>query len=200
MAKFTRSFLKALGLTDEQVEACVEAHVEVTDELKKQRDEYKEQAEKLPETLKELETLKAGEDFKAKFEDEHKAFEAFKADVAKQATKRTIESEYRKLLADERISAKRIDAVIRLTDLDQMQLDKEGHLENTDKLRDDIRREWGEFITETRERGAEVETPPKTAKSTMTREDIFKRDDHGRYVLSTEERQRAIAENPQAFK
>lgn len=197
---FTRSFLKALNLTDEQVTAVIDEHVSVTDALKKQRDEYKDQAEKLPEALKEIEALKAGEDYKAKFEDEHKAFEAYKADVAKSEAKRAVEAEYRKLLAEERIGAKRIDAVIRLTDLGQMKLDKDGKLENTDKLREDIRREWGEYITETHERGVDVETPPKTAKSTMTRDDIFKRDDHGRYVLSTEERQRAIAENPQAFK
>lgn len=197
---FTRSFLKALNLTDEQVTAVIDEHVSVTDALKKQRDEYREQAEKLPEALKEIEALKAGEDYKAKFEDEHKAFEAYKADMAKAEAKRAVEAEYRKLLADEKISAKRIDAVIRLTDLGQMHLDKDGKLENTDKLREDIRREWGDYITETHERGVEVETPPHTSAGKLTRADIYKRDEHGRYVMSTEERQRAISENPEAFK
>ena len=41
MASFKREFLKALGLSDEQITAVQEAHVAVTDELKKQRDDLK---------------------------------------------------------------------------------------------------------------------------------------------------------------
>ena len=60
MAGFTRNFLKALGLTDDQVNAIVEEHTSVTDALKKQRDDakaeaekFKADAEKLPDIQKE---------------------------------------------------------------------------------------------------------------------------------------------------
>ena len=33
----------------------------------------------------------------------------------------------------------------------------------------------------------------------MTKEDIYKKDEKGRYILSTAERQKAIRENPEAF-
>ena len=189
---FTRSFLKALGLSDEQVGAIIDEHTAVTDALKKQRDEYKAEADKAADARKELDALKGGEDFKAKYEDEHKAYESYKAEVARKETRAKVEAEYRKLLADEKIPAKRLDAVIRLTDLDSMSLDKEGHLKDTDKLRENIRRDWSEYITETTERGASVATPPTTGKPTMSKEEILA-------IKDTTARQKAIAENHQLF-
>jgi hypothetical protein len=197
---FTRSFLKALGLSDEQVTAAIDEHVAVTDALKKQRDEYKAQAEKLPELQKQIDAAASGEDYKAKYEEAQKALDDFKAETARKETQAKLEAAYRKLLSEEKISAKRVDAVIRLTDFTGMKLDKDGNLQNADALREQIKTDWSDYITETHERGANVETPPQGKKSAMTREEIFKRDDHGRYVLSTEERQKAIAENPQAFR
>ena len=55
----TRSFLKGMGITDEQISAIIEAHTESTDALKAQRDNYKAYAEKLPAVQQELDTLKA---------------------------------------------------------------------------------------------------------------------------------------------
>lgn len=189
---FTRSFLKALGLTDEQVTAAMDEHVSVTDALKKQRDEYKEQADRLQEAEKRLEEMKNGEDFRAKYESEHKAFEDYKADVVKKETQAKIEAAYRKLLADEKISAKRIDAVVRLTDFSGMKLDKDGNLAESEKLREEIKKDWGEYITETRERGAAVENPPQTGKPSKTKEEILA-------IRDTGERQKAIAENHELF-
>lgn len=197
---FTRSFLKSVGLTDDQITAVMDEHTTVTDGLKQQRDNYKAEAEKLPGVQKQLDDLKGGEDYRDKYEKEHAAYEAYKTEVAKEAETAKVKAAYRKLLADEKISEKRLDAVLRLTDFDGMKLDKDGNLEGADKLREAIKKEWGEYITTTAERGATVENPPTVSHKALTREDIFKRDDHGRYVLSTEERQKAIAENPQAFK
>ena len=44
----TRPMLKGMNLTDEQVSAIIEAHMETVDALKEQRDNYKKAAEKLP--------------------------------------------------------------------------------------------------------------------------------------------------------
>ena len=189
---FSRSFLKALGLTDEQVSAIIDEHTNVTDALKKQRDDYKAEADKLADARQEIENLKSGEDFKGKYEDEHKAFETYKAEVARKETRAKVEAEYRKLLTEEKINAKRLDAVIRLTDLDGMSLDKDGHLKDTDKLRESIRKDWSEYVTETTERGAKVDTPPTTGKPSMTKADILA-------IKDTGERQKAIAENHDLF-
>ena len=80
----TRKSLKAMGLTDEQVESIIEMHTETTDGLKADVSKYKTDAEKLAEVQKELEALKAkGDDgYKEKYEKEHKAFEDFKTEQA----------------------------------------------------------------------------------------------------------------------
>lgn len=198
---FTRTFLKTMSLTDEQISAIMEEHVAVTDALKKQRDDYKAEADKLPGIQKQLDALKSGEDYKAKYEAEHKALEEYKAQVKADADLAKIKDAYRELLKEEKISEKRLDAVIRLTDFSNMKLDKDGHLENADQLRESIKNEWSDYITTTRTERENVATPPgNTGSGKMTREDIFKKDEHGRYVLTTEERQKAIAENPQAFR
>lgn len=198
---FTRTFLKTMSLTDEQISAIMEEHVSVTDALKKQRDEYKTDADKLPDIQKQLDDLKSGEDYQNKYEAEHKAFEDYKAQVKADAEAAKVKDAYRALLKDEKISEKRLDAVMRLTDFSKMKLDKEGNLENADRLRDEIKSEWSDYITSTRTERENVATPPgSTGNAKMTKEDIYKRDEHGRYVLTTEERQKAIAENPQAFR
>ena len=165
---FSRNFLKSAGLTDEQVAAVMEEHVAVVDALKQQRDEYKADAdkykadaEKLPDVQKQLDALKGGEDYKAKYEKEHTDFESYKTQVAKEAEEAKVKAAYRKLLTEEKISEKRLDAVIRLTDFSGMKLDKDGNLENADQLRKTINSEWGEYKVTTRTKNADVSTPPE---------------------------------------
>ena len=48
----TRSFLKGMGLTEEQVGAIIDAHTETVNGLKADRDNYKATAEKLKDIEK----------------------------------------------------------------------------------------------------------------------------------------------------
>ena len=139
----------------------MEEHTAVTDALKKDRDTYKAEAEKVPGLQRELETHKGGEDFKAKYESEHQAFETYKADIAKKAQLEKVQAAYRKLLLDEKISEKRLDGIIRLTDFDKIRLDKDGNLEDVKALRENIGKEWGEYRVSTQERDHRPETPPE---------------------------------------
>ena len=164
---FTRNFLKALGLTDEQVGTIVEEHTSVTDALKKQRDDfkaeaerYKADAEKLPEVQKELDGLKNGEDFKAKYDKEHQDFEDYKAEIARNETLAKKKAAYRQLLIDENINEKRLDAVIRTTDFDKIELDENGKLQKTADLKKAIDSEWGDFKVTVHERKPTIPTPP----------------------------------------
>ena len=189
---FTRNFLKSTGLSDEQISAVIEEHTAVTDALKKERDGYKEQAEKAADLQKQLDDLANGEDFKAKYEEEHKAFEDFKKKTADDAEAARVRSAYRKLLAGEGISEKRLDAILKVTDLSKMKLDKDGNLDKADELKKSINSEWGEFKTTVTEKGAVVERPPQTGKSTMTKDEIYA-------IKDTAQRQKAIAENHELF-
>ena len=189
---FSRSFLKATGLTDEQVNAVMEEHVAVTDALKAERDKFKEQASKAADLQKQLEDKTGGEDYKEKYEKEHEAFENFKKQTAQDAEAAKVKAAYRKLLADEKISEKRLDSILKVTDFSKMKLDKDGKLEKEDDLRKSINDEWGEFKTTVTEHGAKVDNPPTQSKSKMTKEEILKIED-------TTARQKAIAENLDLF-
>ena len=61
----TRKSLKAMGLTDEQVDSIVEMHTETIDALKKERDDLREKAGQYDTVKKELDDLKNGKDWKA---------------------------------------------------------------------------------------------------------------------------------------
>ena len=189
---FTRNFLKSTGLTDEQVSAVMEEHIAVVDGLKADRDSYKEQAEKAADLQKQLDDLANGEDFKAKYEKEHSDFEDFKKKTADEAEAAKVKAAYRKLLAGEGIGEKRLDSILKVTDLSKMKLDKEGNLEKADELKKAINEEWGEFKTTVTEKGATVEKPPQTGKPTKTKEEIFA-------IKDTAQRQKAIAENHELF-
>ena len=190
---FTRSFLSATGLSEEQVKAVMEEHVAVTDALKADRDKFKAEAEKAADLQKQLEGIKGGEDFKAKYENEHKAFEDFKKKTAEDAEAAKVRAAYRKLLIDEKIGEKRLDSILKVTDFSKMKLDKDGTtLENEAELRKSIGDEWGEFRTTVTEKGANVETPPKTGNTKMSKDEILK-------ISDTTARQKAIAENLDLF-
>lgn len=196
---FTRPLLKSLGLTEEQVQAVIEAHLDVVNPLKAERDQFKADADQLAQVTQKRDELQAIVN-KGDYEKEHQAFEEYKAQVAREAEQAKVQAAYRKLLTEEKISEKRLDAICKVTDFTGMKLDKDGNLQGADQLRQAIKSDWAEFVTETRERGAVVETPPVTGGKVMTREEIFAKDENGKYKLSTEQRQKAIAENPQAFR
>lgn len=196
---FTRKFLESAGLTEAQVSAVMEEHVSVTDALKKERDGYKEQAESIPDLKRQIDGYKNGEDWEKKYKETLKAFDDFKKDQSAKETANKIRSEYRKLLIGEKISEEWADKIVKLEDFSGMKLDNAGNLEGVDDLKAKIQKEYAGYITNTETKGAKVDKPPKTESKAMTREDIYKRDEHGRYVLSTEERQKAIAEHLDLF-
>ena len=164
---FARSFLESVGLTKEQVSAVMEEHVAVTDGLKKERDTYKAEAEKVPGLEEKLKAHADNEDYKTKYEQEHTAFESYKAKAAQEAESAKVSAAYRKLLTEEKISEKRLDAILRVTDLSAMKLTKDGTLEGEAKLRESIKTDWAEFITKKEERGAGVDNPPDHDNTTF---------------------------------
>lgn len=190
----TRSMLKGMGLTEEQVGAIIEEHANTVSGLKAEIERYKSDATKLSEVQKELDGLKSGnDDWKAKFEKEHKAFEDFKADAASKETLAKVRAAYRQLLTDSKVGEKHIDSILRVTDFGSMKLDKDGKLEGADKLTESIKADYSGFITSEGVQGAKVDTPPSGGAKQMTREQIYAKDDHGRYKLDATQRQTELA-------
>lgn len=193
----TRKMLKAMNIEEEKIDQIIEAHTETVDGFKDKVNEYKEKAEKYDGVKKELDELKeGGDDWQKKYEKEHSDFEAYKTDVTAKETKRTKEHAIRELLKSAGVSEKRLDAVLKVTNLDDFELDKDGKIKDADKHTETVKTEWADFIETTSTQGANTATPPTNNGGTkMTKADIYKKDDKGRYVLSTEERQKALVEN-----
>lgn len=196
----TRSFLKSMNLNDEQISAIIEEHTTTINGLKEARDKYKEEAERLAGVEKELENIKGGDDWKSKYDELKKEFDNYKAEIKNEQTISKVRSAYSKLLKDASIDEKRIDAILRITDLSKMKLDENGNLIDADKISDKIRDEWSAFVTKTSTKGAGVETPPDGHSTKLTRADIYAKDEHGRYKMSTADRQKALMDNPDLMK
>lgn len=176
----------------EKAQKIMDEHINVTNGLKDERDSYKTEAEKAADLQKQLEDLKSGEDWQEKFNKEHEAFENFKKQTESEANAAKVKAAYRKLLAGEGISEKRLDTILKVTDFSKMKLDKDGNFVDVDELKKSINSEWGEFKTTVTERGAQVDKPPQTAKTKMTKDEIFA-------IKDTAQRQKAIAENHELF-
>ena len=194
---FTRKFLAALGIEPDKVDEIIQAHTEVTDALKEERDKYKTAAEKLPDVEKENAELKekaAGEDpYKEKFEKLQKEYSDYKKDVEAKATTAKKEGAFKAMLKEIGIPEKRIDTVIKVSDVSKIEFDDEGKIKDGDKLKDSLKTEWADFIPTTKTEGAKTATPPaNTGKGTMTKDQI-------RAITDTTARQKAMLENPSLF-
>ena len=199
----TRSFLKGIGLTDEQVSAIIEEHSNTVNGLKEARDSYKADAEKAAELQQEVDTLKAnkGDDWKDKYNTLKQTFDDFKAETASREKTEKVKAAYTQLLKAANVDEKRIEAILKITDLSDKQLDDSGKFANENELTEQIKSEWGAFIQQTGTKGTQVETPPDNhGGATVTRADIYAKDEHGRYKMSTAERQKALASNPDLMK
>ena len=193
----TRKLLKGMGLTDEQVDTIIEAHTDTVDGLKSDLNRYKTDAEKLPGVQKELNDLKAVGDggYKEKYEKEHSAFEAYKTDIATKETKAAKEKAVKAYFESKNITGANLDLAMRGCGAEMAALEMEGDkIKDTKSLDDLLKGSYKGLISTKQMKGANPATPPANTGGVKTREDIYKKDDKGRYLLSTSERQSALAE------
>lgn len=194
----TRKLLKGMGLSEEQIDTIIEAHTDTVDGLKNtiaQLRQGDDQAPaKPPAAAKESDGQAAKDDgYRQRYEDEHKAFEDFKRAQAAKETHAAKEQACRALLGEIGVSAKHLDKVLRLCEVDKLALDDKGAVKDADKLKETLKSEWADFITTTTTEGADMADPPANRGSgTMTKDDIMNIKDAG-------ERQAAIAEHPDLF-
>ena len=196
----TRKMLKAMGIEEEKIDQIIEAHSETVDSLKADRDSYKEDAEKLKDVQKELDDLKAkGDDgWKEKHDRLKDEFDQYKNDVQEKETKAAKEAAYRAILKDANLSEKGIEKAVKYAEWDKIELGEDGKLKGANDHIKAAREEWAEYVTTTTTTGAKTSTPPaNNGGSKLTKAEIYARDEHGRYKLSTAERQKALAENPE---
>ena len=167
----TRKFRAAMGIEAEKIDEIISAHTETVDALKNERDTYKNEAskyeadaKKLPGVEKELSDLKEEQSkespYKEKYEKEHADFEKYKADVTAKDTKLKKENAFRALLKEVGVSEKRIDAVVKVSAIDDLELDSDGKIKDADKKKENIKSEWADFIVTQETHGAKTSNPP----------------------------------------
>lgn len=179
----TRKFLKAIGLEDDKIDEIIAAHSETVDALKEQRDQYKTDAEKLPDVQRQLDDanaakVAAGKDpYKVKYEALKEEFEGFKTDQTAKETRAAKETAYRALLKEAGISEKRMDAVLKVSDVDGVEL-VDGKIKDSENCIRNIREEWADFIVTEKTKGADQYMPPEggpgTDYSKMTDDEYYK--------------------------
>lgn len=195
---FARKAIKAMGLTEEQVDSIMELHTEVVDGLKAERDKYKADADKLEAVKKELDELKgrSGDDYKSKYEKEHADFEAFKKDVAEKETKTAKDAAARAYFESKGITGTNLDIALRgaKDEISAIELDG-GKIKDAKALDDLVKGTFAGLVVTQNTKGAQTANPPASnaGLSVKTREDIYKRDEHGRYILDASQRQQALS-------
>lgn len=130
------------------------------------------------------------------YKDLKKAFDDYKEAQTAKETRAAKESAVVAVLKAAGIPEKRIPSILRVYDVDSVELDNTGKAKNADNLTESAKTEWADFIPTTTTQGAPTANPPaNTGGGKMTKADIYRKDDHGRYVMSAAERQKALIEN-----
>ena len=163
----TRKLLEGMGIEDKAIESIIEAHSDTVNGLKADRDKYKEQAAKVPDLQKQLEEAQsAGNDtdeWEQKYNDEHQAFEDFKAQIQTERADAEKAQAYRGMLMAAGIDPKRIDAIMRVTDLSGVEME-DGKLKDSGSLEESAKKEWADFVLKTHVEGSNPATPPASSK------------------------------------
>lgn len=177
----TRKMLKAMGIDDEKIDQIIDAHTETVDALKEERDNYKKDSEELKGVKKQLDEAKSliesgdKDAYKVKYDALKEDFDNFKADVKKKETTANKTAALQSLLKEIGISEKRIPAVLKISDVESVELDENGSIKNKSKLADSLKSEWQDFIVMESKKGADEHNPPSNEqKKSYTREDIKK--------------------------
>lgn len=179
----TRKFLKAMGIEEEKIEQIIEAHGETVDALKDERDNYKADAEKLADVQEKLdkaeETLaKKGDGetvLKEDFDKLKDEYDKYKAGIDAEKLHTAKETAFRELLKAAGVSEKRIASVLKVTDIDSVEIDKDGKIKDAEKHTENVKSEWADFIETTTTKGANTANPPaNNGKGTgKTKEEIL---------------------------
>lgn len=195
----TRKMLKAMGIEEEKIDQIIEAHSETVDSLKADRDTYKEDAEKLKTVQKELDDLKAkGDDgWKEKHDKLKDEFDKYKGDIEAKETKANKEKAVRAFYESKGITGKNLEIAMRgsRAEIDGIELDGDK-IKDASTLDALVKGDFSGLVATTTTKGANTANPPaNNGGDKLTKADIYKKDERGRYIMSASERQKALAEN-----
>lgn len=174
----TRNFLKSMGLTDEQISAIIENHMDTVEGLKADRDALKADAAKLTQAQAEVARL-TGELEKAQKTGGDAAkvqadFDAYKQQIAAERMEAATDAELAELAKAAGIQRESFRKMaVKTFDRALIKRGEDNAIANRDDLVAAMKQEYPDFIaTDPSPTGAPPVTPPPGPKQTFTREQI----------------------------
>lgn len=198
----TRKFLKAMGIEEEKIDQIIDAHTETVDGLKESLEKAQADAKNLPTIQKELDEAKAtlaaakNDGWKEKHDKVKKEFDDYKAEITAKEIKTAKEAAARAYYESKGITGKSLDIAMRGSgaEIETLTLE-DGKIKDSAALEALVNGDFAGLVSTTVTKGARTPNPPAVSTGRKSMEEIYKRDDKGRYVLSAAERQAALAEN-----
>lgn len=190
----SRSMLKGMGLTDEQVDAIIEEHAAAKDNLKvkiKSLEEQLKDSEEIRNKYNDLADDVKRNNWKDKFDNLSKEFKEYKEEIENSRIQETKKEAYKNLLIKNGISEKQLSAILEVTKYDDIEIDENGDLKDSKELEEKIKDKWGGFIVKTHVEGLNTENPP-TNLGGASKEEILN-------IKDPVERQEQIAKNLELF-
>ncbi len=170
----TRSFLKSLGLNDDQVSAVIDAHSDTVSglqskyaDLESKYNAMKETADRLPAVQKELDDLRK-EDYKGKYDNLFASVEKGKARAAK-------ETAVKAYYEGKNIRGQNLTIAMRGTDFDALQLDESGNLADTAALDALVDGDFRPLVTSARRTVSSGGTLSGRTEQTQNSNDVMNR-------------------------
>lgn len=167
----TRKMLAAMDISDDKIEQIIAAHKDTISGLTDERDKLIEERDKLKtentrlanvekDLVKAQAKLDDAADSAQKLTDLQKQFDEYKADIDAKAKAASKTAAYKALLREAGISEKRIEAVLKVSDISKIELDADGKIKDSKTVVDGIKSEWADFIVTEGKQGAQTPTPP----------------------------------------
>ena len=190
----TRKMLKAMGIEDEKIDQIIEAHAETVDALKDKLSKAEADAAKLTEVEKELKDAKATDNYKEKYEAEHKAFEAYKTEQTAKEQRSAKEAAARTFFESKGITGNNLEIAMKgaKDEIASLELDGENIKDNK-ALADLVSGTYSGLVVTAQKKGVDVAKPPaNNGGAVKSRDEIYARDDKGRFVMDATQRQEAL--------
>ena len=151
---FTREFIRktakesGVEIPKELEDALIDEHLSARDAFAKGKVEAALEENKPDPTPNVKETQE--------YKDLQKSFDDYKAEQANKEARAAKETAFRDLLKSAGVSEKRIDSVVKVSDIDGLEID-DGKIKGADALMESVKTEWADFIDSQTNIGVKVD-------------------------------------------
>lgn len=203
----TRKALKAMGLTDEQIDSVIEMHTDTVSGLKDKLEAAESNSKDVEKLTAEVEKYKnelekanksivESEKYKEQYENTKSEYEKYKGEIAAKETKTAKEKAVREYFKSKGINDDNMSIAMRgiKSEIDAAELDEKGKIKDIKVFDELIKGDYAKLISHTEVKGVQTQVLPPNAtnKKVMTWEDIDK-------IKDVKERQQAMYENREAL-